>query len=272
MPCKGGSRRLVFAWMISVDDMQCRVFPIAKNRAFAQLSCTLSAATTNRIATTSILSDVLGDVGQDEEDDGDEVPPSSFFSVQVNMDDVIDPTVREGLAFQSPNVCVAFKAAVDFDVDSHPLLMIRVPVAGFHAEVGEPQLSSVSRGLPNTIMTLRVTRQNEEDLLKTVYPGATASVRQRALAAVNLEKSYGKHITYDVVNRMFQAMAPNVESWDVVIQLTEPYSFKELDTISFLSSKSARDVFILAPLENTGVLPEKKKVRVITDDIEEASQ
>jgi hypothetical protein len=231
-----------------------------------------SAATTNRIATSSILSDhVLDDLVQDEDDDVAEAP-SSFFSVQVTMDDVIDPTIREGLAFQSPNVCVAFKEAVDFDPDSHPLLMIRVPVAGFHAEVGEPQLSSVSRGFPNTIMTVRVTRQNEDDLLKTVYPTAAPAARQRALTAVNLEKSYGKHITYDVVNRMFQAMAPNVESWDIVIQLVEPYSFKDLDTISFLSSKGARDVFILAPLENTGMIPEKKKVRVITDEVEEPAQ
>jgi len=149
--------------------------------------------------------------------------------------------------------------------------MIRVPVAGVNAEVQEPILSPVSPGLPNTIMTIRVTRQNEEDLLKTVYPYSTDTKRQRALDKVNLEKLYGKHITYDVVNKMFQAMAPSVESWDVVIQLVEPYSFRDLDTISFLSSKQARDVFIMAPLENTTVAPEKKKVRKITDEVEDGA-
>lgn len=207
-------------------------------------------------------------VHANDDDDGDanEAIPEQgpLFSVSVNMDEVVDMQLKPGLSFQSPNVAVAFKEAVQFDAQSKPLMLVRIPVAGETAKAGDPELRPNREGVPNTVLTINIERQNMDDMLTTVYPKASAAQKARATTALRLEERFGQHVSYQVVNEMFKALAPRQEVWQVVVEVASPYTFSDLDLMTVLSSPEGRDMLIFAPLENTVAAPEAKKVRRLT--------
>jgi hypothetical protein len=221
-----------------------------------------TAAAANKAATQALFSDALA-LDDDNDEDDEVVGPLDLFSVSVGMDDVLDPQLKPGVAFQSPNICVSFKEAAAFDPESRPMLISRIPVAGVNVTVEEPVLSSTQAGGQNTVLTIRLKRTNLQDLTETVFPDATPAQRQGAIKQLELEKNFGQHVTYDVLNRLYQALAPPEEGWTITITLGGPYFFKGLDSVFVLRSKNARDVFLMAAIDSSVAPPERKRPRII---------
>lgn len=206
------------------------------------------------------------------EDNGEaEAEEAKFFIVRTTMDDTIDPSLKPGLAFTSPLVSAAIKEAGSFDPESKPVLIVRYPVAGLHVTADEPTLGCSRPGGAKNLLTLGFRRDNEDDFLTTLFPNATSANRQKALRQLNLGQ-YGTHVDYQVLNRIYQALAPPAENWMVEVELLEPYFIKDLDSVQMVFSKESRDILILAKLENATIAPDAKKAKKITmEDLGEDS-
>jgi len=199
-----------------------------------------------------------GKSGGEDEDDA-----SQFFNVSVEMDDQVDFSVEEGLSRPSPLVGVSFKRQGDFDAEgSKSFVMIRVSGGG-NCNLSLPQyLASGDSDVQDTV-EISVTRSNEDDMIMTVFPQLEEEQRGLFIAQLPLTAKLGAHVSYDVLNSMFQALAPPEETWIIRVQVQPPFFLGELkDAIVLRDETNPREAIMMCPLRNS-IAPKPREGPVV---------
>lgn len=169
----------------------------------------------------------------------------------------------------SPNVSAVLIETTVFDEEQSSFLIVRVPAAGEGAVVEAPQYVPDPTGLA-TVATVRVTRSNPPDALRAILPKLnTMAKQQRFREKLELSRRYGQHMTYQVLNSAYQAMAPQEEGWTVRIMVNSPFHFGDIENVTVVTSSGARDSLMIFPLEREQPEALQKKPRILREEDEE---
>jgi len=209
-------------------------------------------AAENNSAASSMLNlksvEKADNIDLDEDEDFSDLTERKF-EVSVESDPEMLFTEDASLFITSPMCSAALLEGARCDKDQTTILFVRVPSAGQFSLVGEPEFVQNS-GLPPTEVLIKVSRKNMADLVEQILPpGSTFAQLEHYRQKLELEKSFGQHMSYEVVNNCYKFLAPPTEEWTVRAKIKEPYHFADITKAFILSSCDGRDCVFLFPLE-----------------------
>jgi hypothetical protein len=217
----------------------------------------ITAATRNAIVASTLgLQPPMVDIDNNDMIDNEEAGEVKFeITVTSKSGDAVPPNP---LSFMHPMGSGVIVEAAHFDDKKKSVLVVHVPAAGLTSSVEQPLANG------KLCMTIQVMRNNRDDIAHQLMPNASvpALAGKQAEIGALLTQSFGKHLTYDVVNKAYHEISPPMETWVVEVNVFEPYTFGSIDLAVVCAPNAVSDVsdvIIVLPLKKEE-LPEPNKL------------